>query len=544
MAVSSSVVQVLPVRKLFYSNYQYNDIIMKMKFFSTLSSVVLMASALFLASCSDDDNAGGTSTRTSQILLRTNSLSEGAEYDAHTLKEVKLSFNNMVTINPNVDITLNGTKLTAVSGSTTTMDVVIALPTLQRGVNYTLDIPQGAFIGKVDNQAQAPALSVNFTTKAEPTPLSNETTALMQKLGWGWNLGNHFETSGDAISEGWGYWDSVEAISAELFNNIAAAGAKTVRIPVTWDVHMEADGTIKADFLNEVAGAVDKALAANLYVIINSHHDSYETNLGNAANNPEIAAADQALIVSIWTQVATKFKDYGEKLIFETVNEVHAGDNWSVGTDGEFALLNQFNQAAVDAIRATGGNNATRWIGVAGYAANISLTANHFQLPNDPAKRLMVSAHFYDPSNFTLSPESEYGYTEWGHTAASGKSSGDNEEYYVEDALKTLQQKYIANNIPVYIGEYGCVIQTSERSNLFRNYYLEYVCRTAYLCNLPVMMWDNNSIGGGNEKHGVFSHSDGSYINGQEQMVKTMIKAATSDDKSYTLESIYNNAPK
>lgn len=540
MAVSSSVVQVLPVRKLFYSNYQYNDIIMKMKFFSTLSSVVLMASALFLASCSDDDNAGGTSTRTSQILLRTNSLSEGAEYDAHTLKEVKLSFNNMVTINPNVDITLNGTKLTAVSGSTTTMDVVITLPTLQRGVNYTLDIPQGAFIGKVDNQAQAPALSVNFTTKAEPTPLSNETTALMQKLGWGWNLGNHFETS----DMSWGYWDGVEAISAELFNNIAAAGAKTVRIPVTWDIHMEADGTIKADFLNEVAGVVDKALAADLYVIINSHHDSYETNLGNAANNPEIAAADQALIVSIWTQVATKFKDYGEKLIFETVNEVHAGDNWSVGTDGEFALLNQFNQAAVDAIRATGGNNATRWIGVAGYAANISLTANHFQLPNDPAKRLMVSAHFYDPSNFTLTPESEYGYTEWGHTAASGKSSGDNEEYYVEDALKTLQQKYIANNIPVYIGEYGCVIQTSERSNLFRNYYLEYVCRTAYLCNLPVMMWDNNSIGGGNEKHGVFSHSDGSYINGQEQMVKTMIKAATSDDKSYTLESIYNNAPK
>ena len=540
MAVSSSVVQVLPVRKLFYSNYQYNDIIMKMKFFSTLSSVVLMASALFLASCSDDDNAGGTSTRTSQILLRTNSLSEGAEYDAHTLKEVKLSFNNMVTINPNVDITLNGTKLTAVSGSTTTMDVVIALPTLQRGVNYTLDIPQGAFIGKVDNQAQAPALSVNFTTKAEPTPLSNETTALMQMLGWGWNLGNHFETS----DMSWGYWDGVEAISAELFNNIAAAGAKTVRIPVTWDIHMEADGTIKADFLNEVAGAVDKALAANLYVIINSHHDSYETNLGNAANNPEIAAADQALIVSIWTQVATKFKDYGEKLIFETVNEVHAGDNWSVGTDGEFALLNQFNQAAVDAIRATGGNNATRWIGVAGYAANISLTANHFQLPNDPANRLMVSAHFYDPSNFTLSPESKDGYTEWGHTAASGKSSGDNEENYVEDALKTLQQKYIANNIPVYIGEYGCVIQTSERSNLFRNYYLEYVCRTAYLCNLPVMMWDNNSIGGGNEKHGVFSHSDGSYINGQEQMVKTMIKAATSDDKSYTLESIYNNAPK
>ena len=512
--------------------------IMKMKFFSTISTVMLMASALFLTACSDDDNAGGTSTATSHIKLRTINVEEGVEYDAHTLKVLNLSFNNMVTINPNVDITLNGTKLTAVSGSATTMDVVIALPKLERGVSYTLDFPEGAFVGKVDNQAVAPAFTVNFTTKAEPQPLSNEAANMAKKLGWGWNLGNHFETS-DVT---WGYWDNVETISADVFNNIAAAGAKSVRIPVTWDAHMDG-GTIKADFLNEVADAVDKALAAGLYVIINSHHDLYETNLHNAANNTDVAAADLALLVSIWTQVANKFKDYGDKLIFETMNEVHGGDDWSIGTEAEFKLLNQWNQELVNVIRATGGNNATRWIGVAGYAANIALTASYFELPNDPANRLMVSAHFYDPSNFTLSPESEWGYTEWGHSAAPGTSATDCDENYVEEALKTLQQKYIANNIPAYIGEYGCVLHNNTRSNLFRSYYLEYVCRTAYLCNLPVMMWDNNSIGSGNEHHGVFSHSDGSYINDQEQVVKTMIKAATTDDATYTLDKLYYTAP-
>ena len=57
-------------------------------------------------------------------------------------------------------------------------------------------------------------------------------------------------------------------------------------------------------------------------------------------------------------------------------------------------------------------------------------------------------------------------------------------------------------------------------------------------------IWDNNSTGGGNEHHGYFNHDDGSYLNNLESLVKTMIKAATSDDASYTLESIYNNAPK
>lgn len=85
---------------------------------------------------------------------------------------------------------------------------------------------------------------------------------------------------------------------------------------------------ISADYLNEVAGAVDKALAAGLNVILNTHHDSFETDLGNAASKAEDAVKDSTIIVRLWTQVAEHFKSYSDKLIFETFNEVHADGSW------------------------------------------------------------------------------------------------------------------------------------------------------------------------------------------------------------------------
>ena len=87
-------------------------------------------------------------------------------------------------------------------------------------------------------------------------------------------------------------------------------------------------------------------------------------------------------------------------------------------------------------------------------------------------------------------------------------------------------------------------MHNNDRSNKFRNYYLEYVCRAAHTYSLPCVIWDNNVPGGGNEHHGYINHSNGNYLNNSESLVKTMIKATTSDDTSYTLESIYNNAPK
>lgn len=268
-------------------------------------------------------------------------------------------------------ITLNGTpvKYANVVGVSTSLTI-----TADVDFNKTqkLHIPAGLIIGP-QKKAYDKDIDVTWTVKDLP---SNDATAMTQKLGWGWNLGNHFDTS-DVT---WGYWDGVATITAAPFNALAAAGAKTVRIPVTWTNHMDATNVIAPAYLDEVAGVVDLALAAGLNVILNTHHDSFETKLGEAADDATKSAEFKALIETLWTQVATKFAAYGDNLMFETFNEIHAGDDWSKGSDAQFALLNQWNKWAVDAIRATGGNNATRWIGIAGYAANVDLTIAHLQL--------------------------------------------------------------------------------------------------------------------------------------------------------------------
>jgi len=517
----------------------------KLKTLSLLSCMLLMG----LTAC--EEAPEGPPTPAITISVRSCSIVEGAEYVAAELTEATLSYNNVVAVSPSADITLNGVKCTATSGATTAMELVISLPPLEEGKAYTLVIPEGAVVSKSDASIHAPAYTVNFTTREAAESIDNDATALARRLGWGWNLGNHFDTSSDedGVHPRWGYWDNATPTQA-LYTNLRRAGASTVRIGVTWGNYQSASPSwiIEADYMAEVRQNVEWAEAAGLNVILNMHHDEYWLNIKDAAANNLVNDAIKERLAATWTQIAEAFRDKGEFLIFESFNEVQDG-GWGWGDnlrDGgrQYQTINEWNQVVVDAIRATGGGNATRWIGVPAYASSPAFAVeDSFVLPTDAAGRVMVSVHFYDPSNFTLTPESTSGKSEWGHTAAPDTyQAGSNEEHVVETFQK-LQERFIAHGIPVYIGEYGCVMHTTERSNLFRNYYLEYVCRAAYTYNMPVVVWDNNVTGGGNEHHGYFNHNDGTYHPGMEPLVQTMIRAATSNDPAYTLESVYNNAP-
>jgi len=381
----------------------------------------------------------------------------------------------------------------------------------------------------------------------DPTLPDNAAVARTLELGLGWNMGNHFDAYANGVASETA-WQGKKATQA-TFTGLKEKGFSSVRIPVTWMGHIgEApDYVLDEEWLNRVYEVVGFAENAVLNVILNTHHDEYWLDIKTAATNSIVNEQIKDRLQKTWKQIAEAFKDKGDFLFFETFNEVQDGQ-WGWGanrTDGgkQYRTLNEWNQVVVDAIRATGGQNATRWIGVPGYASSPTFVLDdNFVLPFDAANRLMVSVHFYDPSDFTLTPETS-GKNQWGHTAEAGKSVADSNEEHVVDVFKKLQEKFILNNIPVYIGEYGCVMQTSDRSNKFRSYYLEYVCRAAHTYNLPVVIWDNNVTGGGNEHHGYFNHNDGTYLNNAEGLVQTMIRATTSDDADYTLESIYNKAP-
>ena len=507
--------------------------------------IISVVFLLFVFSCNGEKDVEPPIT----IQLRSQSITEGAEVDAQTTKVLSLQYNYPVKVT-GTGIKLNGVAVTAKSNTSSPLSVDIPLA-LKEGMSYTLRIEKGAIVSTTDATASAPELTLNFTTKAADQPISGqEASYITKKLGWGWNLGNHFDTSSgeDNKPNQWGYWDNATP-TKELYTNLKKAGVSTVRICSTWgNYQTTGTWTIKDSFLAEVQQQVEWAEAAGLNVILNMHHDEYWLDIKGAANDETTNANIKNRIEATWKQIAEAFKDKGSFLFFESFNEIQDG-GWGWGdnrNDGgkQYRTLNEWNQLVVNTIRATGAGNETRWIGVPCYASNPAFAIEEsFVLPTDPANHLMVSVHFYDPSNFTLTPDNSGGKSEWGHTAAAGKfQPGSNEEHVVETFQK-LQEKFISNNIPVYIGEYGCVKHKTNRSNLFRNYYLEYVCRAAYTYGMPLIIWDNNSQGAGNEHHGYFNHNDGTYINGSEPLVQTMIKAATSDDADYTLESIYDRAP-
>ena len=252
-------------------------------------------------------------------------------------------------------------------------------------------------------------------------------------FGIGWNLGNHFDAFNSGIA-GETAWGNPKATQA-TFVKVKEAGFTTVRIPVTWlgKVGAAPDYKIDEAWLNRVAEVVGYAEAAGLKAIINIHHDGSESkywlDIINAAKDAEVHKRILAQTIAMWTQIAEKFKDKGDFLVFEAFNEVHDG-KWGWGTnktDGgkQYKCLNEWNQAFVDAVRAVGGKNSDRILGVPAYCTNVDIAIESFVMPKDSAKdRLMLSVHCYDPSEYTLTAK----YSEWGHTAESSKkASGDNE---------------------------------------------------------------------------------------------------------------------
>lgn len=305
---------------------------------------------------------------------------------------------------------------------------------------------------------------------------------------------------------------------------------------------------IEKAWMDRVAEVVGYAENAGLNAIVNIHHDGadseYWLSIKDAAQDETKNTAIKTELKAVWTQIAERFKDKGNFLAFESMNEIHDG-GWGWGdnrNDGgkQYSILNDWNQVFVDAVRAVGGGNSNRFLGVPGYCTNVALTVSNFKLPTDKVQnRLMVSVHFYDPNEYTLDAK----YSEWGHTGAADKKANWGDEDNVKDVFNSLKTTYIDKGIPVYIGEMGCVSRTTDRAESFRKYYLEYICKAAKEYGLAPVYWDNGGTGSGKEESGLFNHATGDYLNNAAEIVEVMKKAIFTEDAFYTLQSVYDNAP-
>ena len=330
-----------------------------------------------------------------------------------------------------------------------------------------------------------------------------EATRLM---GNGINLGNTLEACDNNVGIKTNaplsyetYWGQPKTTQA-MIDGMKAAGFDTIRIPVAWmtnATHLyEGDYTIDADYMDRVEEVVRYARKAGMYVIINDHWDGGWYGMFGSESAETRALAMEAY-KGMWQQIAERFRDYSDYLIFESANEELGGRfdensplycSDSVVTyltdDERYALTNEINQTFVDVVRATGGNNATRFLLIAGYSTNIDQTCDdRFQMPKDTAdSKLMVSVHYYDPWSY-CGASSAASATKWGKVS----------DYEYLDQQLAKMTKFTEAGYGVVIGEYGalpCSDGLKDNTLAYHTAFLD-AC-TKY--NLTNCLWDCSGL--------------------------------------------------
>jgi len=398
-------------------------------------------------------------------------------------------------------------------------------------------------------------------TPEKPTTLlqgpdlpSNTATAVSNMLKLGWNLGNQFDAyqNDKAFETAWGQPKCTQA----TFTKLKSYGFTSVRIPITWfgNFGEGPDYIIDKEYLDRIEQVVGYAKTAGLKCIINMHHDENHKNHGDydSAHWQDIATASvnsavnesiKAEIAALWGQIAERFKNYDDFLIFEGFNEINDGgwgwsDAFKANPTKQTNILNEWNQVFVDAVRATGSNNSNRWLCFPGYCAAVSYAIQYLTLPTDTAdNRLIVAVHCYDPSDFCTAEK----YNEWGHTAAAGQAPSS-DEITLLNTMKSLYDTFISKDIPCYFGEFGCASRKTDRGTMFQKYYLEFFVKAAKTYGLSCFIWDNGNLDPNGEHFTYVNHGTGEYQGSGATVIPAMATSMNSD--SYTLEDLYNGSPR
>ena len=335
-----------------------------------------------------------------------------------------------------------------------------------------------------------------------------EAMAMLRDMKCGWNLGNTFDAyngytghfSGTGMESS---WVGIKT-SKKLIEAIKEAGFNTIRIPVSWHNHVDANDVIDPEWMTRVKEVAGWALELGMYVIVNVHHDN---DVHYVYPDEEHYDRSAAYLTAVWKQMAEAFRDCDDHLILESMNEPRL-----VGTQFEWSwnsyspdckqaakIINQLNQLFVDTVRATGGNNATRYLAVPAYCAAPANAADYaFELPEDTADhRIIVTAHAYTPYNVALNLNSS------DRTFDLEKDNGKKSD--IDGAIQRVYSRFVKYGTPVIMDEFGALDKggnTQDRVNLTAYYVAAAAAR-----GIPCVWWDNHVFGGDGERFGLINRS-------------------------------------
>lgn len=330
----------------------------------------------------------------------------------------------------------------------------------------------------------------------------SDSFALIKDMGLGINLGNTMEACGDwidssSVSNYETAWQK-DLTTPEIVQGMRNAGFKTMRIPVAWSNMMSTDGnyTINEAYFNRVDEIIGYALDAGMYPIVNIHFDGgWWARFGSkdATERQEAMKKYKAM----WTQLTEHYKEYSDRLIFESANEElgtrlnstddYINSGYYTSVDDLYRLTNEINQTFVDIVRASGGRNANRYLLIAGYDTGITTTCDsRFKMPQDKiSDHLMVSVHYYSPADYCIAgdPNNSWGYRDsWGTDEDIKEMQAD---------LNQLKLRFTNQGIPVIIGEYGvAAVAGSNARKEGRDLFFKNVCDYSLDHGICPVLWD------------------------------------------------------
>lgn len=321
-----------------------------------------------------------------------------------------------------------------------------------------------------------------------PTLESNKALLLARDMHNGINIGNTLEAIGG--ENAWG----APNINRDYIKGIREAGFNAVRIPCSWSIYMDENDVIDEAWLDRVHEVVGMALDEDLYVVLNDHWDNGWIE-NNISKGYDVKLADK--LTKMWTQIANKMEPYGDKLLYAGFNEPNAENQAETNT------LMAYHQMFVDAVRATGGNNAKRVLVVQAPNTNIELAAKHLSMPKDIAPGLlMLEVHFYGPYNFCLMEKDEnWGNTFWfwgspNHVGGSSHNPTWGEEKWMTEQCRLVFDHFTSKGIPAILGEYGCMVRKELKGSDYamhqksRRYWSETLVREAKNNGMVPFNWD------------------------------------------------------
>lgn len=379
---------------------------------------------------------------------------------------------------------------------------------------------------KPETTTAKPATTTTKKTEPAPAATKGNSVKFSQNLMPGWNLGNQLEAnSGGTPSEtAWGN----PTITEKLIKQVKAQGFKSIRIPVSYLSKIGAgpNYTIDSKWLDRVQEVVDMCIDNGLYAIINVHGDGYYTVKGGWLLCGEPASEQKTIKAKykkVWEQIAKRFKNYDDHLVFESMNEEFDG-TYNNPNPEYYNNINAYNQIFIDTVRKAGGKNNNRYLLVPGWNTDINYTAGDygFKIPNDSTGRLMISVHYYDPWKFCGGEEAP-GIFRWGDSI-KGQAIRNRGEKHTDAKFDQLYDAFISKGYGVIIGEYGAIDKTykDSRSTAYRAYFAEYVNYAAHKRNIVTVYWDNGY--NGDNGFGLFDRKNCKVT--QPEIIKGIINGA------------------